>query len=78
MFCFTHYMFLFSHANACTHTHTRARARTQSRYSAELAMHYVMKDDYNRAKYYTDISMQGFLQVSWFDQLVTIHTYLMC
>lgn len=46
-----------------THLYTHAHTHTQSRYSAELAMHYILKDDYNRAKYYTDIGMQGFLQV---------------
>ena len=57
LICSYHVFCVFLHTHMHTHTHT------QSRYSAELAMHYLLKDDYNRAKYYTDIGMQGFLQV---------------
>jgi DNA-dependent protein kinase catalytic subunit len=38
------------------------KAVLESRYSSELAMHYIMKNDYSRARYYVDISIQRFLE----------------
>ena len=42
---------------------TKQRALLESEYSTELALYSILKDDLDRARYYTGLCLQSFLQV---------------
>lgn len=42
---------------------TKQRALLESEYCTELALYCILKDDLDRARYYTGLCLQSFLQV---------------
>lgn len=49
----------------------------ESHYSQELSLLYILQEDYDRAKYYTDAAMQLFMQVRVFCR-TTLHLSESC